>query len=141
MKEHFREYSDICNRIKELEAKVYELKLSLYSVTGISYDKLPSESHCNDIVLHKISDIEEVNHEIVQLKIKKEELYQKHLKEIEEVTQERYRTILRCWYLLKMDVSTIESSMGISRQHVYKIKGEAEREFCDKMRQIDTKKE
>lgn len=129
MKEHFREYNDVCSRIKELEYKVYELKLAMYSITGIQYDKIPSEPSNKDIILNQISEIEEVNSEIAQLKIKKEELYQKHLKEIEKVQNEKYRTVLRCWYLLKLDVSSIERQMMISRQHIYRLKKEAEIEF------------
>lgn len=129
MKEHFREYNDICSRIKELENKLYELKLSMYSVTGISYDKIPSESHDKDIILMQIAEIDEVNAEIMQLNIQKQTLYNKHLTEIAKIPDERHRTILRCWYLLKMDVASIENTMHISRQHVYKLKKQADSEF------------
>ena len=129
MKEHFREYDDICSRIKELESKLYELKLSMYSISGIQYDKIPSESHNKDIILSQITEIDDVNAEIMQLNIKKQALYNKHLGEIAKVPQEKYRTVLRCWYLLKLDISSIENTMKISRQHIYKIKREAEKEF------------
>ena len=122
-----REQKD--KRIKELESKLYELKLSMYSISGIQYDKIPSESHNKDIILSQITEIDDVNAEIMQLNIKKQALYNKHLGEIAKVPQEKYRTVLRCWYLLKLDISSIENTMKISRQHIYKIKREAEKEF------------
>lgn len=129
MKEHFREYDDICSRIKELESKLYELKLSMYSISGIQYDKIPSESHNKDIILSQITEIDDVNAEIMKLNIKKQALYNNHLGEIAKVPQEKYRTVLRCWYLLKLDISSIENTMKISRQHIYRLKREAEKEF------------
>lgn len=141
MKEHFREYNDICTRIKELETKVSELRADLYSVSGVPFDRIPSESHNTDITLLKLSEIDDYMSEITELKLKKMELYNKHIKEISALDDDKQRQVLRCWYLLKMNVSSIEKLTGYDRSHIYRIKKEAEEAFlesCDKMRQNTT---
>ena len=143
LKEHFAEYDDICNRINELEMKLYELKMNLYSVSGISYDRIPSEPQCNDKMLAQIIEIDEVIQEINDLKAQKQKLYIKHLEEIAKVNDQKYRTLLRGWYLLKLDVYNVAKTLNVSRQHLYRMKKEAENEFlrqnatkCDSIRQV-----
>lgn len=135
MKEHFREYTDLCERIDELSYKQYELRSALYGITGIAYDRIPSDSHGNDALASKITELDEVNEEISRLKDKKMCLYETHLKEINKLDSRNYRKALRCYYLLRMDVTSIEKAMNCSRQHFYKIKKQAEIEF---MRQNTT---
>lgn len=129
MKEHFREYTDICERIDELSYKQYELRNALYGITGIAYDRIPSDSHGNDALVSKITELDEVNAEISRLKVKKMDLYENHLKEINKIENRNHRKALRCYYLLRMDISSIEKAMNCSRQHFYKVKKQAEIEF------------
>lgn len=139
MKEHFKEYNELDARIEELSAKLQEVNLSLYSISSVPFDRIPSEPSQKDITLIKISEKQDIENEIYNLKAKKEDLYIKHLKEIALVDCEIYRRILRCWYLLKMSVSQIEKLTGYNKSHIYRIKKEAEDAFTEKLRQNETK--
>jgi hypothetical protein len=129
MKEHFREYSELYERINELDLKKYELENSMLGITGIAYDRIPSQPSGRDLLADKITELDELKAEISDLQAKKAVLYEKHLKEISKLQSEKHRKALRCYYLLKMDIPSIERAMNCTRTHFYKIKKQAENEF------------
>lgn len=129
MKEHFRKYNDILNQIRELEYKIITLKERLYSISGVRFDDMPKAYGVGNDIVYRIQEIEDlIKEKNVLLEVKKE-LYDKHLKEIEQLSDERYRYVLRCYYLQKMTLKNISSLYGLTINHVQKIKGKAVEEF------------
>lgn len=129
MKEHFKEYNELGERIEELEAKLQDINIDLYNIGSVAFDRIPSEPSQRDITLVKISEKQDLEKEIYKLKTRKNDLYIMHLNEISLVDCNVYRRILRCWYLLKMPIPQIESATGYRRSQIYKLKKEADEEF------------
>ncbi|MDO4673042.1 MAG: hypothetical protein Q4A76_09015 [Porphyromonadaceae bacterium] len=129
MKEHFKEYNELGERIEELEAKLQDINIDLYNIGSVAFDRIPSEPSQRDITLVKISEKQDLEKEIYKLKTRKNDLYIMHLNEIALVDCNVYRRILRCWYLLNMPIPQIESATGYRRSQIYKLKKEADEEF------------
>lgn len=129
MLEHFERYNELVNRIRELEYKLTVIKNTLYGIRAVSYSDLPKVRSNEDYRINFITEKEELESEIVELQKEKNALYQKHLKEIDKVSNERYRSILRSLYLLKLTYEDIEKMMNLSNVSVRKLKSLAIKEF------------
>lgn len=129
MLEHFERYNELVNRIRELEYKLTVIKNTLYGIRAVSYSDLPKVRSNEDYRINFITEKEELESEIAELQKEKNALYQKHLKEIEKVSNERYRSILRSLYLLKLTYEDIEKMMNLSNVSVRKLKSLAIKEF------------
>lgn len=131
MKEHFREYNELWSRIRELSYKLEVVSHNIYDVKGISYD-IKVRSTAPRSLVDKLTSKDELEHQIEELKAEKKILYDKHIKEISLVDDERERSILRCYYLLKMPIQEIASLLDITTNRVYILKNKAVEEFKDK---------
>ena len=139
MEKHFRKYDDVCDKISELIFKLETLKESLYSVSGINYDKLPSTPNpSGDSLIYKIQEIDEVNEELYKLTLEKNELYATHEVEIDRLENAKERKVLRCFYLHKLSMDNIAELMGITTNHAYRLRREATVNFL-KMLENDRK--
>lgn len=132
MKEHFAEYRDIESQIKELEFKLHAKEADLYDIRAAGYTELPSGSPHGDNLVFRIAEKDEVLKQINELKIKRANLYNKHVKEIAKVSDERMRSILRSYYLHRMDLDSIATMLKLSKDHVKRLKREAIIEFKEK---------
>lgn len=129
MNDHFMEYNDILNKINEVQAKITVLKENIYSVKGISYDDIPKGTSGNADIIFFLIEIEDSEKELEELREKRNDLKLKHEKEIEKVNNDRYRSILRMYYLNKFNIIKISELMGISESHARKLKKEAIHQF------------
>ena len=82
LKNHFKEYDDICNQLDEQRYKWTELKNELYGIKPINYSGMPSGSSGKDMTLIFLERIEEVENKMRCLNARKLEIQEKHLKEI-----------------------------------------------------------
>lgn len=138
MKEHFKEYNEIIMRIRELNYKLEVVNHNIFDVKGISYgDKVRSTApiSINDKLIYK----DELDNQMEELLAQKKVLYDKHIKEISLIDDERKRSILRCYYLLKMPIEDIANMLELTTNRVYKLKREAVREFKAKITLNNTK--
>lgn len=131
MKEHLKEYNEICSRIRELSYKLEVVKHNIYDVKGVSYD-LQVRSTAPKSIIDKITSKDDLEAQINELKAEKKVLYDKHIKEIALVDDERKRSILRSYYLLKMSIDDIANMLDVTNNRVYILKNEAVQEFKDK---------
>lgn len=136
MRQHFKEYSEVYNQIKELQYKLEVLNRYLYDVKAVQYEVHARTSLPKSIV-ERLVERDEVLEKIETLSFKKQELYEKHIKEISALEKEESRSVLRCYYLNKMSVNEISKMLYLSKQHIYRLKcnGEHELENLLKMRQ------
>lgn len=132
MKEHFSEYTELYNRIRELNYKLETIKHTLYDPKAVSYGTQIRSTNPRTLV-DRIGDKDEIEEEIKSLQKKKRVLYDKHIKEISVVTDERKRSILRCYYLDKMPIYDISNLLCLTDKRLYTLKREAENEFQEKI--------
>jgi DNA-directed RNA polymerase specialized sigma subunit len=123
------EYNDILNKINEVQAKITVLKENIYSVKGISYDDIPKGTNGNADIIFFLIEIEESEKELEELKEKKNIIKSKHEKEIEKVNNDKYRSILRMYYLNKFNIIKIAELMGISESYARNLKKKAISQF------------
>lgn len=133
MNKHFYEYNEICNQIVELEYKLITKKDNLYSVKGVSYDDMPKGNGNGIDIVFKINEIDELEERLNVLKESKTTLYDKHIQEIALIDKETHRSVLRAYYLLKMDVKDIAEMMNKTPNHISKLKRDATEEFVSKI--------
>lgn len=131
MKEHLKEYNEICSRIRELSYKLEVVKHNIYDVKGVSYD-LQVRSTAPRSIIDKLTSKDDLEAQINELKAEKKVLYDKHIQEIALVDDERKRSILRSYYLLKMSIDDIATMLDITNNRVYILKNEAVQEFKEK---------
>lgn len=129
MKEYFRQYNDILNQIREIEYKIITLKERLYSISGVRYDDTPKGSSPGNDIVYRIQEIDDLIQEKDRLQASKEELYKKHLSDINKVDDEKMRSILRCYYLNKLSIKEIAEIHGVTPNHITKLKRDAVYEF------------
>ena len=125
MKNHFIEYENILLKINEVQAKIIELKESIYSVRGIRYDDIPRSTAGNADLTYYLIEIEELEQELAALNVRKSELIKHHESEIEKVHDNKYKSVLRMHYLKKFDVGRIADTLNVSTSYAWKLKREA----------------
>lgn len=125
MNEHFIEYNDILNRIKEIQLKLKLCRENIYSIKGVSYNDIPKGTNSGNDISYYLVEIEELENKLEKLKEKKDILRNEHEKEIEKVKDDRYRSILRMYYLDKVDIIRISEIMNLSVSHTRRLKSEA----------------
>ena len=131
MKQHFKEYNELWQRIRELSYKLEVVNHNIFDVKGISYD-LKVRSTAPKSITDKLAYKDDLDNQMEELKAEKKVLYDKHIKEISLVDDERKRSILRCYYLLKMTIEEIATMLDLTTDRVYKLRNEAIKEFKEK---------
>ena len=129
MDNHFMEYNDILNKINEVQTKIIELKESIYSVKGVSYDDVPKGTGKNIDIVYFLAEIEELEIELMALNSKKAMLKKKHEEEIDKLKNCNYKSLLRMYYIYKFDKYKIADTMNISVGHFHRLKREAISDF------------
>ena len=108
---HFYEYDDVLNRINEVQSKIIEIREKIYSVKGIRYDEMPSGSTLPTDITYYLIELEELEHELEELKNKKMELRKNHELEIDKLSNTKHRSVLRMHYLMKLDIYKIADTL------------------------------
>ena len=130
IRRHFEEYNDICNRVREMQYKIFLLKERLYSISGVKYDDIPKSTATpqNDIV-YRLQEIEDLMQEYEDLREQERLKVREHLAEINQVPNETWRSILRSYYLHHMSIQEIADMLQKTPNHVSKLKGQATNMF------------
>lgn len=126
---HFNEYQDTMDKIKEIHMKIAAIKDDMYAVKGIRYDDAPKGSAGPVDISYFLGEIEELEQEARDLKQKADELKRKHEEEISKVNKPNYRRLLRMLYLMRLDMRTIADSLDVTPNHAWKMKKRAEIAF------------
>ena len=129
MNNHFIEYNDLLNRIEEIKEKIILLKENIYNVKGIRYSDLPKSNVSTYDIIYQITEIEELENRLEELMINKKEIVEHLEKEIENVNNDKFRRVLRMYYISKFNLFEIADIMKISYGHVKKLKRQAINEF------------
>lgn len=129
MKEHFAQYNDLLYQIKELELELKRIESDLYGLRAVNYDVTTKSTTPKDLLVTKISEKDHVLERLKGLYETKRGLYDKHMVEIAKVRDERLKTILRRFYLMKTPLDEIASDLNISLSRCKTLKSEAVREF------------
>lgn len=139
MYEHLKEYNDIYKRIKELRLKLESIEHEIYDIKSPKLDDMPRSPSPKDVLVYMIAEKDEIAKELAQEKSKLAKKKRVHLKEIAKVDDLRYRSILRSYYLDKVDKNEIARAEGITLGHFYKLKREAVEAFKQANNLNDTK--
>lgn len=140
MENHFLEYTETLERIKELHSKIAILKEAIYSVKGVSYDDvLKTQGSSGADIGYYIAEIDELEEELEILQEKKKKLKAKHLIEIGRVKNWKYRKLLRLLYIDNRSLNEAAVEMQKSSSHCRKLKAKAISDFFREMSENDIK--
>lgn len=120
----FREYIEARNQMEDLRYKIQMLKESYYGISGINYDEHVHSTTAKSQVA-RIQEIDEYVEKYEELKEKVDDLYEKYNNMIVSKCDTNQARVLRCYYLLGMKISEISNSMGVTDQHILKVKSQA----------------
>lgn len=126
---HFNEYQDTQDKIKEIHMKIAAIKDDMYAVKGIRYDDAPRGSGAPVDISYFLGEIEELEQEARDLKQKADELKRKHEEEIGKVDKSSYKRLLRMFYLMRLDMKAIADALDVTPNHAWKMKKRAEIAF------------
>ena len=129
MDNHFMEYNDILNKINEIQAKITDVKETMCTVRGISFDDVPKGTGGGLDIVYFLAEIEELEIELYALEQKKNELRKKHEEEIDKLKNNKHKSILRMAYIHRLDKYKIADTLNISIGYYAQLKGEAKKEF------------
>lgn len=131
-KEYLQQIRKADGKIKRMERSRQQLRANLYSigsVTGeMSPDKVQSSS-TEDAMLKLIAKVDELEREMIWTIDRQKRLIRKISMEIEQVPDERYKTILQCRYIMFWKWERIAVDMDLDIRHVYRLHGAALLEF------------
>ena len=133
MKNHFAEYNDLKIKLAEYNSRIDVLKEKLYSVSGVSYDDAPRVRSSNGSIIYKIQEIDELVKERDEIESKLSLQYVKHVNEIDLVSDEKKRSILRSYYLHRMPLKEIARNYDVTMNHISRLKSQAVKEFKEKI--------
>lgn len=129
IKEHFKDYTEKDNMLKELYLDLEVVNNKLYGISSAGFDEKVRSNAPQDNKLYYIAKRDEIQERIDILEDQKKELFDVHQKEIAKVSDERSRSILRCCFLLRQSSYEIAKLLNISINHFFKLKGKAIYEF------------
>lgn len=129
MKEHFEEYTEIDNMLRELYLDLEVVNAKLYGVSAQNFENKVPTTNPKDNTLYYIAKRDGIKERIDDLEQKKKALFDKHIEEINKVENESGRSILRCWYLYRQSSFEIAKLLNISVPHLFKLKRKAIDEF------------
>ena len=72
------------------------------------------------------SRIREKKYELEELEKEKNVLEDNHIKDIYKIDNEKYRTVLRSYFINDLSIERISALLKVSSKHVYKLKAKAE---------------
>ena len=127
--EYFSDYNDVLYQIKENQDKLEIINNEIYGIKGISFNDMPKGTPNGDLLVIKIQQKDDLIKKINELLRKKDGLYELYCKDIDEVSDHRYKSILRRYYLDKQKMYQIARYLGLSTSHVMRLKREADDEF------------
>ena len=136
--QYFKPYKDLKDRIKELKYELEETEKNMYYVNAVSYSDIPKTTRSgNDKMAFMIQEKDDLIKQISELEKQRKSLEESYIKDIYTLNNAKHRTVIRAYYLNGLNVGNIADLLNVSTKHVYKIKREAESEFC-KLIQNDT---
>lgn len=135
LKEHFKEYRQIIFQIEEIETKLLLKRRKLTGPQSPKYNDVhfPPMSETQKIEL--ISEIDNLEKKLDELRGREEILYNKHLKEIELVPNDNSRRVLRSIYLYQMSYEDIAEMMSLSYQTIRNVKVKGEKALVNALRE------
>lgn len=127
--EYFSDYNDVLYQIKENQDKLEIINNEIYGIKGVSFSDMPKGTPNGDLLVIKIQQKDDLIKKINELLRKKDSLYELYCKDIDEVSDHRYKSILRRYYLDKQKMYQIARYLGLSTSHVMRLKREADDEL------------
>ena len=125
--EYFKHYRDLKSRIREKKYELEELEKNMYYVNAVSFSDIPKTTHStNDKLACMIHDKDELIGQIRELEKDKKVLENNHIKDIYRIDNEKYRTVLRSYFINDLSIERISVLLKVSAKHVYKLKAKAE---------------
>lgn len=133
MKNHFKAYNEIKNKIRYKEMELMKLKEDYYNISGMSYDDVKTKGGKPVDIADKLHLIVEKEKEIKGLTNYLDEIRTLHEKEINKIPDNNKRTVLKLFYLDSCSIKQIAYCLGVSEGHTKKLKRWAVNEFKDKI--------
>lgn len=128
MKSYFYDYNVVLNDIEAMQYELINLKESFYRITGMKYGDAVN-STVKVTMEDLLNEIEEVNQMIKAKQKVKKEMREKHMNDIRKLEDDRYRTIIKLYYLDRCPLKQISYCLGLSDSHTKKLKSHAMKEF------------
>lgn len=105
-----------------------DLKSDIYTIKGISWDKIPNTQRYDDPTLKKYLYITDYENDIIEIHNTINELKKKIISRCDSLNLQ-YRQVLKDVYLFDIPVSQVSVSMNLSIADTYRIKREATKKY------------
>lgn len=123
-KEYLMQYRIAVNKIRRKQEQIEKLRADLLP-SGISYDGMPGAGGGNRTAADIFAKIEELERELMDEQDKASAKADEIIAVIEQVEDERYRSILHDRYIAGLHWDRIADKMHYSYRHVTKLHGKA----------------
>lgn len=123
-KEYLMQYRIAVNKVKRKQEQIEKLRADLLP-SGISYDALPGAGGGNRTAADIFARLEELERELRDEQDKARAKADEIIAVIEQVGDERYRSILHDRYIMGLKWEKIASSYKYTTRNIYKVHGRA----------------
>ena len=113
---------------KMMLEQLNDLKSDLYSIKGVSWDKIPNTQRCDDPTLKKYLYITDYENDIIEIHKTIDDLKEKIISRCDSLNLQ-YRQVLKDVYLFDIPVNQLSVSMNLSIADTYRIKREATKKY------------
>lgn len=131
MNNHFKAYYDIINRIRIKNMQLMKLKEDWYNISGTRYDDIKIKGGKMPDIADQLHNIVEREKELSGLINYRDELRKVHETEIDNLKDNKKRSILKLFYLDECSIKQIAYTLRRSEAHIKRLKREAIKEFVE----------
>ena len=132
LENHFRAYNEVLNRIQIKNMQLIKLKEDWYNISGTRFDDIKIRGGKAPDIADQLHNIVEQEEELKALINYRDELRKIHELEIDKITNNKKRAVLKLFYLDGCSIKQIAYCLKISEAHTKKIKRWAIIEFKEK---------
>lgn len=133
IEKHFRVYNDLVSKIRIKNMELVKLREDYYTITGTNYEKEKIKGVKPMDMADQLHRIIELEKDIEAITNYKDEVKRMHEKEIDNISDNKKRIVLKLFYLSSCSIKEIANFLKVSDGHVKKLKRGAIEEFKEKV--------
>lgn len=133
LENHFRAYNEVLNRIRIKNMQLIRLKEDWYNISGTRYDDIKIKGGKTPDIADQLHNIVEKEKELAAIINYRDELRKVHELEIDKLSDNKKRAILKLFYLDGCSIKEIACCLKISEIYTKKLKRWAVAEFNEKI--------
>ena len=133
LRNHFKAYNDVLNRIRIKNMQLVKLKEEWYNISGTRFDDIKIRGGKTPDIADQLHNIVEKEENLAALIKYRDELRKMHELEIDRISDNKKRAVLKLFYLDECTIKQIAYILKRSEGHIKRLKREAITEFKEKI--------